>query len=472
MKKKESLYVIVSVILLIIGIFFCYRVINNNKKNNYSENSNTSYIVCLKENDYYNDSCLQEGKEYLGSLTKKIRVNFNYIRTSQFKYNLEYYIGAKLKISNRDNSKEIYDKNIVLTDKKKISNEKDVLNIVEETDIEYDEYADLADKYTKDYSLNTNSVLQVYLSIKEGKNERIVSSVTIPINEQTYSINKEDVDRPIAEPDDSNKAELLIGIMAIVFSIVIILFAIYKLIENSKEDEFEQEVKRILTEYDRVIVETKLEGLKLTGKELIEINDFMELIDVRDTIEKPIMYFRNSDFVRDFVVQDGEIVYRYRMIDKERDVGNIEDPIFTRIETNKNNPDAPIITKADINNQNIESPAISEMEPNKSDFEGPTITEVDTNNENLESPVISEMEPNKNDFEVPVITEIDTNNKDPDTPVITEVDTNNKDSDTPVITEVDTNNKDSDTPVITEVDTDNKEIIWWKEKIKNEKKEK
>ena len=91
-------------------------------------------------------------------------------------------------------------------------------------------------------------------------------------------------------------------------------------IKNKNLSEFEQEVNRLLTDYDRVIVETKNDTININKKQITELDDFMELVDVRDTVEKPILYFMVSDDRRDFIVVDGELVYRYKMINKNREV--------------------------------------------------------------------------------------------------------------------------------------------------------
>ncbi len=386
MKKKDYLFVLISIIFFLIGGYFCFKSINSTKVVSDTEKASVNYVVCLKENNYYEDTCLNEGREYLSSLTNTIRINFDYNRVSSSRGKVVYYVGTNLKISNRDNGKEIFNDNKRLTKKKEIDNDKDVLNIVDNAEIKYKDFDDLVKKYSLDYELHTSAILQVYLKIVEGKSEKIVSSVNIPINEQTYSITKNVIKSNENNISEDYKSELLIGIMAIAASIVIIVVIAIKGISN-KDSDFEQEVKRLLTEYDRVIAETKLDSLMLTGKELIEINDFMELVDVRDTIEKPIMYFRKSDSVRDFIVQDKDIIYRYRMIDKNNNDNSDDDPIATKIEYNRNrdnnNSVAPIITEVGSSN----TPVITEVNPNatvNNINNGPVITKVENNDEEID----------------------------------------------------------------------------------------
>lgn len=389
MKKKDFLFVLISIIFFLIGGYFCFKSINSTKVVSTTEKSSANYVVCLKENNYYEDTCLNEGREYLSSLTNTIRINFAYNRISSSRGKVMYYVGTNLKISNSDNGKEIFNDEKRLNEKKEINNDKDVLNIVDSAEIKYKNYDDLVKKYSLDYELHTSAVLQVYLKMVEGKTEKIVSSVNIPINEQTYSITKEVIKSSENGISEDYKNELLIGIMAIAVSIIIILVTIIKNVSN-KGSDFEQEVKRLLTEYDRVIAETKLDSLMLTGKELIEINDFMELVDVRDTIEKPIMYFRKSDSVRDFIVQDKDIIYRYRMIDKNNNDNTDDDPIATKIEYNrnmdKNKKLEPVITEIGVVNSS-NNPVITEVNPTESVNninDCPVITPVESNNEEID----------------------------------------------------------------------------------------
>ncbi len=334
MKRRDFLFVIISILFLIIGGFFCLKSVDSNKNTPIEEKSKANYTVCLKENNYYNETCLGEGKEYLSSITDTIRINYEYEKTSFTKSSTEYYIGANLKIYNNENNKEIYNKEYVLKEKQQAGNGKEVINIADSVDIKYDDYNQLVNRYIFDYGVNTTSLLEVYLSVKDGGKDSRVASVNIPINSQTYSISREVLETNLTKSvDESYKTDLILGLLSIVLSIVIIVVIVYRHIQNAKSSNFDLEVNRLLNEYDRVIVETKLEGLDIKGKELIEVNDFMELIDVRDTIEKPIMYFKRNEYVRDFIVLDNNLLYRYRFIDKENeDKIDDDDPIITKIE--------------------------------------------------------------------------------------------------------------------------------------------
>ncbi len=51
------------------------------------------------------------------------------------------------------------------------------------------------------------------------------------------------------------------------------------------------------------------------GKTIYKVGSFLELIDARDTIEKPILFVRINNIKSIFYVIDNDIVYKYTMKD-------------------------------------------------------------------------------------------------------------------------------------------------------------
>ena len=58
---------------------------------------------------------------------------------------------------------------------------------------------------------------------------------------------------------------------------------------------------KILKEYDKVIVEMKDCDVNTKGKTIYKVGSFLELIDARDTIEKPILFVRINNIKSIFV---------------------------------------------------------------------------------------------------------------------------------------------------------------------------
>ncbi len=326
-KKNRRIFllcIIFAIVLLGLGIYLYIKSMDKQVGVLYNEKSSIEYFVCLSQNDYYKETCLGEEKEYLKVLTNEVRVVFNYNRTYEenVKTDFKYRVGSRISVYNRENNRELYSDEKYLTEVKDYAGEKNVNSIQDNVVIKFADYADLVNKYVMDYSLNSKSELEVYLLLIDGEEERKVATVRIPLLEQTYSITKDLVDNTTNETvDETYKNYLFTSILIIVLDIIFVGFVIFRFFKGKADDEFELEVKRILADYDRIVVETKANMLNYEGKQITDLDSFIELIDVRDTLEKPILYIRQDEGVRDFIVQDRDLIYRYRMI-KNNDGGN------------------------------------------------------------------------------------------------------------------------------------------------------
>ena len=68
-------------------------------------------------------------------------------------------------------------------------------------------------------------------------------------------------------------------------------------------------INKLLREFDRVISEANGKFVKKTGENYIEIKDFMELMDVHDNVNGPIIHYQNSKDVNVFVIKNGTETY-------------------------------------------------------------------------------------------------------------------------------------------------------------------
>ena len=57
------------------------------------------------------------------------------------------------------------------------------------------------------------------------------------------------------------------------------------------KSEYDIYVSKMLREYDRFIINTKTGPIISKGDKVIEVDDFQELLDVRDNLKVPINYY-------------------------------------------------------------------------------------------------------------------------------------------------------------------------------------
>ncbi len=325
-KSRLSKRIVFFVITLIFFVISLLSYKNLKTTANYKENSNAYYRVCLNENDYYTDECLGEDLEYLSEITNKINVTFNYNAVFQEKTKKEYkyYVNSKLLIQTvNEPSKVLLEKDKSLTQVKTYNLDGNVATFVEDVDINFKEFNEYAKKYKNDYSLLSVSDLIVSLYVGDGKDYFEVSSVTIPLTKVTYNILKYEVKNNnkeyVVESQLMRKNILLIvTIAAAVLLLISILFIIKFLIDTRrKTSNYQKKINQILSTYDRVIISLKDSKTLINTENIYKVNSFLELLDVRDTINKPILYHKVNNVKSEFYVQDIDKVYIFTM--KESD---------------------------------------------------------------------------------------------------------------------------------------------------------
>jgi len=88
-----------------------------------------------------------------------------------------------------------------------------------------------------------------------------------------------------------NIINIIISVILLVLSIVFLIKSIRLIgLINNKKSVYDKYVERLLTEYDRLIVETNTYPVR-EDTIIIKISKFAELLDVRDSLKMPIMYY-------------------------------------------------------------------------------------------------------------------------------------------------------------------------------------
>ena len=329
-EKRVILMGSLTVIIFVLAIIFCYQAINYSDIDNvsYSERSSITYSVCLHDNDYYKGQCQSSGMQYISTLTKSIPVVFNYNinYSSAVNYKLDYYILGKTIIYDRDDaSKVLYRDDKLLSERKSVEGTDVIAKLNTKIDVEFKEKNDFVNGYKSKYALNSLASYDVVLYVDDGKGPREVASVSIPLSMQTFGISEETVanDDQLVSMEKAGLASIntVFGLVGGVFGIIgaVILVKLIKLIYVTIDggSPYEKKLNQILAEYDRVIVMSKSEYQINPDKQFIKLDSFFELLDARDTLEKPIIYERVNSVKSYFYVEDNERIYRYAM--KESD---------------------------------------------------------------------------------------------------------------------------------------------------------
>lgn len=338
---------VIGVILFIIlaGVFLAASISIKARSNVlYRQTSNLDYKVYLKENEYYKEPYLSKNMQYIASLIDNVDVNFNYnFNVNQnIDYKYTYYIKADVSITDTsDKSKIIYSKTDKLTEPNTVINENSTgFNINQNVKINYAKYNDLVKAFKSSYAINADSnlILSLCVEIEDEKGNKIRSlesndamKLTIPLTEQMI-----DISMDYKEINNSNNVSVykdfsisnkVTFVLSIIFFLISLAFLVRLFIfikkTTAKKTVYDITLSRILREYDRVIVNSK--KIVDLNDDVIDVNNFNELLDVRDNLEKPIIFSEIHKGQKSvFIVKTANETYRYilKLVDLEKENKN------------------------------------------------------------------------------------------------------------------------------------------------------
>ena len=295
----------------------------------FRENNTIDYKVYLKENEFYDTPYLDKGMIYVASLIDKIQLSFNYDFDIDTNVDLDfnYKVLGDLVISSVNGATNFFKKTYTLLDTETAKiDDKNVYNLDKDLEIDYDYYNRLANNFRNQYGVDTNSYLKVYLQVdKTGGNDKDInikdsatSEITIPLSEKAIEINFDSKDTNLIKNIMTDKKLIFDSKIFIVECILFIISAIFllKIIKlllrlNNRKSPYDTILEKILREYDRLIVETTT-GIDMDKSHIISINKFQELLDVRDNLKLPIMYYNIASHQKCyFYIKDNDDVYVY-----------------------------------------------------------------------------------------------------------------------------------------------------------------
>jgi len=337
-KRRNTVLSFISLIILVSIFAFAFFLIYANKTKieyvKYNESSNIDYNVFLKENDFFEGNYIIKDKEYIASLIKYIEASFKYeleLEKENIEYKYSYRIDANVNVVRKSNGKSIYSKTETLLDETfENTNDKSIV-IKEKVNIDYNKYNDLIKKFNATYSLNdieSTLTVNMYVNVigtceefSENPNKESVMTLSIPLATKTVGIDLSN--NLINSTNNVMKCEksgsgIIFAIIGIIFSIVdIVLIVItirYEIKTRTAEDIYEKELKKILNNYGPYIQKMNNE-FKFKGFDLIKIDTFTDMLEIRDTIRQPILMKENEQRTGAYFIipSNTKVLYVYRL---------------------------------------------------------------------------------------------------------------------------------------------------------------
>lgn len=334
----NGLFVILLLFALSFSIFLSFSV-TKSETVKYTDKSLIDYRVYLKKNDFYDVEYLEKGMAYVASLIDKINIQFQYdfLVDKNNDIDLNYKVMAKLVIASQSNSKVFYENESELVTEEQTQIKDKKYSFEKEVSIDYDEYNTLANRFKSRYGVNTKSYLEVYLQVEENTdkesayhlNNETKTSLIIPLSEQEINIGLEEntinETKKIVLPSKFKLGEQKYLILDVVL-FVLLLIELVRLFKNisvikSKKSSYDRYVNRLLRGYDRLIVNVKT-APNMDDYNVIKVENFDELLDLRDNIKEPIRYYVITEHQKcEFFITNHNDLYLYvvKSIDLEQE---------------------------------------------------------------------------------------------------------------------------------------------------------
>ncbi len=313
--KRIKLQVIVAIVLVFATLLTLipYLVLARNTYINYSEASEASYKVYLKDNEFYTEEYLGEDLAYIASLVDRIDAEMKYamqMDAELVRYTYSYTVDAVLTVVDKDSGANIYKKVDNITSLEEAESTKSTLAINESASLDYGYYNDFAAQFVDTYDVsgctaNLTLVMNVNVlgaseSLAEENKKEFALELVIPLLKNTVNI-KSKATMPEAEQKIlacDNELKDVFKILAIVFGslsvIVIAVLCFYVVYTRDKHIDYARKVKRLVSNY-RSYIQKVVNPFDFEGYKVLKLSTFAELLEVRDTLSMPVLMHENED---------------------------------------------------------------------------------------------------------------------------------------------------------------------------------
>ncbi len=294
-------------------LFFRYYRANRDLYLSYTEIGGADYRVYLTENAYHTEPYLGEDNVYVAELIDHIQADFSYdlaVDTESVRYDYTYRIDTQLEIRDKETGEAIYDPIYVIKEKTTQQAQARSIAIREGVTIDYQKYDRLARAYIEEYELrNITSALfvRVYVDV-HGASEAFASDhassymielsmplaksivapeihTTVPQSEPLILANN---------PVETETLKVFMILFAFLTAALLIALLLFIRVTRNKHIEYTGKVERLVANYKSYIQKIN-NAFDPTGYQILSVASFGELLEIRDTLQSPILMLENKD---------------------------------------------------------------------------------------------------------------------------------------------------------------------------------
>lgn len=340
----------------------------------YTEGGSIDYNVFLKENEFFEEGHLGKNQSYVASLIDRIIADFSYeidMDAEGVNYRYSYTIKSKLEIIDKTSDVAIFNpEKVLVSEQNKSQSSSSRLKINEIVVINYDEYNDVANSFLETYDLtSTESNIIVTLEVDvlsdcsafaDNAVDTYTSELRIPLTTKTVNIKMTS-----AVPDAEAKMiactrgagsevfKTTAIVLGVVDALMVLLLVAFIYLTRTPDVTYTARVKKILSQYKSYI--QKIRNLfEMQSYQVIVVDTFDEMLEIRDTIQAPILMYENEDktCTKFIIPTDSKLLYIYQIQVEgyyEPETEHKEETATTIVKPNITNVVRPVV-KVVVNN--------------------------------------------------------------------------------------------------------------------------
>ena len=358
----QSVIIVVLTLAVLISGLVSYNL-NKTYYIEYTEGGNIDYNVFLKDNEFYEESYLGSNQSYVASLIDKIIADFSYsidMDAEDVNYRYSYTIKSRLEIIDDSSKVPIFNPEYELvSEQNKLQNTSNRLLINEIVVINYDEYNNIANKFIDTYDLSnvtSNIVVTLEVDVLSDCNaftgssaDTYSSELRIPLTTKTVNIkmtsaipNAESKLLACTRGAGSEVFKTTAIVLGVVDVLAILILVAFIYLTRTEDITYAAKVKKIISQYKSYI--QKINNLfETTGYQIIQVDTFDEMLEIRDTIQAPILMYENSEktCTKFIIPTDSKLLYQFTI-----KIDGYEEPEFPKVP----DPEPTTIVKPNITN--------------------------------------------------------------------------------------------------------------------------
>ena len=302
----------------------------------YNIGNTINYKVHLNPNNFFDAPFLGMDRQYPTDLIKTIEVDFgSNLKISknaviEYDYEITGVITGTYSSDNSRKETNLWEKDFLLQESTSGKINKKSYVVKENLELDFPYYNQIVSDFKRELRLNIDGKFSVKMVVnykfKVG-NEIVThsdeSTLEFPLNKAAFVITTKVPQRTIDTVNATFAGDLIVNTPLIFFAIIfliitIVLFIKYilTLIQINKKTEYAAALEKMLKNFGDIIVESKT-PIDSSKYEILEINDFEDMVDVENEVRVPIIYYEKTKELEGwFTLVHGNIMYRYVLYGK------------------------------------------------------------------------------------------------------------------------------------------------------------